>query len=222
MTDSASSWHEGATGWDQIAVAFARTELVKSEPDYRSLDERIRLLPAEERHAVWITVAEEAASCMARTRAYVEALHNDPDPASVAWGWLDGDFDMLDKVQHVVGPNDPRTAATIEAIRARLGSILEAGNADAAGGTDEATGVAVGAGADVGVVQPPQTWLPTHFVPAGGLPAWDYPDPSRPPIALLNAGLGLVIESIAADWALVRAVNGWRGWVDGRRLLRQG
>jgi hypothetical protein len=49
--------------------------------------------------------------------------------------------------------------------------------------------------------------------------AWDYPDPTRPPRVVLHAGLDLVIDGIAGDWAFVRAVNGWRGWVDGRRLI---
>ena len=222
MTDSPSSWFEGAIGWDQLAVAFARWELVKPEPDYRSLDERIEFLPVAERHAVWITVAQEATSRMARTRAYVEALHNDPDPASVAWGWLDGDFDLLDKVQHVVGPDDPRTATTVEAIRARLGSILEAGGSETRAEARVGAAAEARVGAVVPDAPPPQVWLPTHFVPGDGMPAWDCPDATRPPIALLNAGLGLQIESVAADWALVRAVNGWRGWVDGRRLIRQG
>jgi hypothetical protein len=60
--------------------------------------------------------------------------------------------------------------------------------------------------------------MPTHYVPREGMPAWDYPDPSRPPRVMLNAGLGVVIDGVAGDWALVRAVNGWKGWVDGRRL----
>lgn len=71
--------------------------------------------------------------------------------------------------------------------------------------------------------QPPVAplWFPTHLVPASGMPAWDTPDPSRQPAVYLNGGLDLVIDAIAGDWARVRAVNGWRGWVDGRRLTKR-
>lgn len=66
--------------------------------------------------------------------------------------------------------------------------------------------------------QPP-FWTPTHLVPPGGMAAWDAPDPSRPPMLNLPERLELVVDSRAGAWALVRAVNGWRGWVDGRRLV---
>jgi RsiW-degrading membrane proteinase PrsW (M82 family) len=62
-------------------------------------------------------------------------------------------------------------------------------------------------------------WAPTHLVPPGGMAAWDAPDPSRPPIYNLPEHLELVVESRTGAWALVRAVNGWRGWVDGRWLV---
>ena len=65
-------------------------------------------------------------------------------------------------------------------------------------------------------------WAPTHLVPPGGMAAWDAPDPSRPPIYNLPERLELIVESRAGAWALVRAVNGWRGWVDGRRLVDRG
>jgi RsiW-degrading membrane proteinase PrsW (M82 family) len=62
-------------------------------------------------------------------------------------------------------------------------------------------------------------WTPTHLVPPGGMAAWDAPDPSRPAMLNLPERLELVVEMRAGGWALVRAVNGWRGWVDGRRLV---
>ena len=62
-------------------------------------------------------------------------------------------------------------------------------------------------------------WAPTHLVPPGGMAAWAAPDPSRPPMVNLPERLELIEESRAGAWALVRAVNGWRGWVDGRRLI---
>jgi hypothetical protein len=68
---------------------------------------------------------------------------------------------------------------------------------------------------------PAQVWAPTHLVPAGGMPTWDAPDPSRPPLGLLPERLELVLEANAGDWAQVRLVSGWRGWVDGRLLVRR-
>jgi len=177
----------------------------------------------------------------------------------VAWGWLDGDFDLMDKVEHVIDPADARTLATVEECRERLGSIIEAGGNDLPVATETAAPeqpamtatdtaepmaapmaepMAAPMAAPSSVPEQPApaqaqpqpaaqspaapTWSPTHFVPMGGLPAWDYPDPNRQPIAALNARLGLVVEAVAGDWALVRAVNGWRGWVDGRRLTGPG
>jgi len=322
-------WYEGAAGWLPLSRAFIDRELIKPAPDYRSLADRLApYLPAE-RHAGWIGIAQSAPSRMARTRAYIEALHHDPDPTSVAWSWLDGDFDLIERVEHVLSPDDEHTPATVEALRDRIGAIIDVGDADmpaetavnaaetvsnaeptagpdatqpaaaetaamseaeraakSAGGADaaepasaaeptgpeptaaaateesfpstppatqaadeawagltaepglaeaaqpapvESPGIGPVAGPAAGspapaaaaqVVQPagPAYWSPTHYVPADGMAAWDYPDPSRPPRVVLNAGVGVVIDGIAGDWAFVRAVNGWRGWVDGRRL----
>jgi hypothetical protein len=52
--------------------------------------------------------------------------------------------------------------------------------------------------------------------------AYGTPNPASRPIANLPERLELVVETRAADWAMVRAVNGWRGWVDGRLLLFRG
>lgn len=68
----------------------------------------------------------------------------------------------------------------------------------------------------------PPIWAPTHLVPPGGMAAWNAPDPSRPAMLNLPERLELVVESRAGAWAQVRAVNGWRGWVDGRRLVDRG
>ena len=64
-------------------------------------------------------------------------------------------------------------------------------------------------------------WMPTHLVPAGGMAAWDSPDPSRPPVSQLSARLELTVEANSGAWAQVRAANGWRGWVEDRLLVRQ-
>ncbi|HEY1167761.1 MAG TPA: PrsW family glutamic-type intramembrane protease [Candidatus Limnocylindrales bacterium] len=62
-------------------------------------------------------------------------------------------------------------------------------------------------------------WTPTHVVPAGGMAAWDVPDPARPPVARLSEHVELVIVAQGGAWAQVRGLNGWTGWVDGRLLV---
>src|ERR1035437_8818292 len=62
------------------------------------------------------------------------------------------------------------------------------------------------------------TWAPTHLVPAAGMAFWAVPDGRQPPVGLLSGNLELVLDASAGAWAQVRAVNGWRGWVDGRLL----
>ena len=64
-------------------------------------------------------------------------------------------------------------------------------------------------------------WVPTHVVPPGGLPAWDAPDPARQPIAMLSEHVELVVIARAGAWAQVRGINGWTGWVDGRRIFER-
>lgn len=61
-------------------------------------------------------------------------------------------------------------------------------------------------------------FAPTHRVPPEGLPSWAAPDPSGASTPLAG-GLDLEIVQRVADWAQVRASNGWTGWVDGRRLV---
>jgi HEAT repeat protein len=68
-----------------------------------------------------------------------------------------------------------------------------------------------------GVPQP--VWAPTHRVhPAGGF-FWIAPDVRMPPSGQLPPNLEVVAETSAGMFVLVRAVNGWRGWVDYRVLL---
>lgn len=64
----------------------------------------------------------------------------------------------------------------------------------------------------------PLNWLPTHWVPAGGLPALDRPDVRGVPIANLPPGLGLISGERSGYWVHVLAENGWHGWVDSRQL----
>jgi putative serine protease PepD len=62
-------------------------------------------------------------------------------------------------------------------------------------------------------------WTPTHLVPAGGIAAWNAPDPASPAAVLLPARVELVVETTYGGWAQVRAQNGWSGWVDSRHLV---
>ncbi len=80
--------------------------------------------------------------------------------------------------------------------------------------------------APVAVVAPPPppppaapAWYPTHRVPDEGMAAWAAPNPSLPPAVMLGGRLELTVAERAGDWARVVAVNGWTGWVDGRRLV---
>jgi hypothetical protein len=52
--------------------------------------------------------------------------------------------------------------------------------------------------------------------------AWAAPDPAQLPVATLPPWLELAVEASSGAWAQVRAVNGWRGWVDGRLLVPRG
>jgi hypothetical protein len=66
----------------------------------------------------------------------------------------------------------------------------------------------------------PSAWTATHAVPAGGLDAWGRPDGAVAPLTHLAAGVQLsVVESQPNGWTHVVGANGWRGWVDGRRLV---
>jgi protease PrsW len=66
---------------------------------------------------------------------------------------------------------------------------------------------------------PTSAWAPTHLVPAGGIAAWDTPDPIRQPVAILPEHTELVVLAWAGEWARVGVAGGWTGWVDGRLLV---
>lgn len=65
---------------------------------------------------------------------------------------------------------------------------------------------------------PRPAFAATHRVPAEGMASWPAPDPATASTPLA-AGLELEVVNRVADWAQVRASNGWTGWVDGRRLV---
>lgn len=66
---------------------------------------------------------------------------------------------------------------------------------------------------------PSVAWVPTHTVPMTGSPTWSTPDPATAPTATLQPGLQVRLLEVRGAWALVGAVNGWSGWVDGRSLV---
>lgn len=61
-------------------------------------------------------------------------------------------------------------------------------------------------------------WSATHRVPAGGVRAWDEPDPAAQPTSRLEARVELQVAERRGDWARVVGSNGWTGWVDARKL----
>ncbi len=81
---------------------------------------------------------------------------------------------------------------------------------------------AAGAATSPPLPPPPPAWRGTHRVPDGGMAAWAAPDPAHAPMVNLGGRLELIVVERAGDWARVAAVNGWSGWVDGRRLIPRG
>ena len=61
----------------------------------------------------------------------------------------------------------------------------------------------------------------SHVLPDGGLPVWNAPDPSQPPLTTAAQGLEVTVVEVRDAWALVRFSNGWNGWLDGRRLVER-
>jgi hypothetical protein len=62
-------------------------------------------------------------------------------------------------------------------------------------------------------------WFPEYRVPRGGMLTWAHPDYAEPAITTLAGHLELVVERETEGWALVRAENGWSGWVESNRLV---
>jgi hypothetical protein len=94
----------------------------------------------------------------------------------------------------------------IAGLRAQLAALPIVGSAAATGSAAAATASAA------------QAFAPTHRAPAEGLAAWPNPDPAGASTQLAG-GLPVEVVATVADWAQVRASNGWIGWVDARRLV---
>ena len=58
----------------------------------------------------------------------------------------------------------------------------------------------------------------THVVPGRACPRWATPDPTYPPAARLDPGLGVQLVTWWGEWAHIRCSNGWEAWVNGRLL----
>lgn len=68
-------------------------------------------------------------------------------------------------------------------------------------------------------VDPSRLWNPNAMTPPTGMPAWAQPDAAWPPAMSVPGNVDLMVENRVGDWALVRAANGWRGFVDARALV---
>lgn len=115
-------WFAGASGWEELATTFIRLEIEKPNPDYRGLAQRLEKSSAAERHGAWIRVAQEVKNKTNAIRCYLEALYNNPDPHSVAWDWLSGEYD---KDMNILTPDGPKTRETVAKLRRQYGPISE-------------------------------------------------------------------------------------------------
>jgi hypothetical protein len=117
-------WDTGAATWKEISDAFVRVELRKPSADFSGLGERLQVFSAEQRHGAWVYVAEKlgVVDKTKSMRCYIEALHNDPDPNSVAWGWLNG---SCDTEMNALPPVSPKTLEVVEGLRHKLRPITE-------------------------------------------------------------------------------------------------
>jgi len=61
-------------------------------------------------------------------------------------------------------------------------------------------------------------WTATHLTPREGIDTWIAPDPTVPPASELDGRVEVQVVDTAGEWAQVRGVNGWEGWLDGRLL----
>ena len=70
-----------------------------------------------------------------------------------------------------------------------------------------------------GVPVSPQQFVPTHTVPAPGLPTWPAPDAAGPSNGRLDPGLAVRVVGRHGEWAQVHCENGWETWVNGTLLV---
>lgn len=96
-----------------------------------------------------------------------------------------------------------------------------------AGGRDALTATSADAAASPAPREAPEApaaatvaFASTHRVPAKGIPAWEEPDPAGPVVAQLQGRVELQVLEERGAWAHVLGSNGWKGWVDARRLQK--
>jgi hypothetical protein len=117
-------WYKGAETWQEIADTFIQLEMPKENADYKGLGKMLQEFSAEERHGAWTYIAGklDIFDKIKSMRCYIEALYHDPDPNSVAWGWLNGQYDTE---MNILPSNSPRTRETVENMRQKYRPIIE-------------------------------------------------------------------------------------------------
>lgn len=114
--------------WDTIVKTFIMSEINKEKPDFKTLSQRLQKFSAEKRHVAWIHVAEalfDRGDKVKGIKCYIEALYNYPNPLSLAWGWLSGEYDRDAHTPiRLLSPDAPKTRETVEKLRREYGSIV--------------------------------------------------------------------------------------------------
>jgi hypothetical protein len=117
-------WFHGVDTWDSLAKAFVRLEIKKADPDFGSFVKKIDVFPSAYQHGAWVRVAEELHTIGKKNlamRCYIEALHCDPDPNSIAWFWLNG---SQDSAMGILSKDSAKTIDTIEKLRETYGTVV--------------------------------------------------------------------------------------------------
>ncbi len=117
-------WYAGADTWKEISDAFIQLEMRKPNADYKGLSKMLQDVSAEERHGAWAYIAGKLDTFdkIKSMRCYIEALYNDPDPNTVAWGWLNGQYDTE---MNILPSNSPKTRGIVENVRQKYRPIIE-------------------------------------------------------------------------------------------------
>ncbi|MEA3501458.1 MAG: SH3 domain-containing protein, partial [Actinomycetota bacterium] len=186
-------------GWAPVAALYRRVEVPDDEP---------AIEPAvEQREVVWL------------------ATHVVPAAGIRSWAIPDGSTQPVADLSADVELQVTELRSDWAHVRAENGweawvdaRQLLSVDGDAPGSPEPPVSAATGTPTLETTVQAPP-WNADHAVPAEGLRAWAEPDPAGDVVANLSGGVELQVIERRADWANVRAENGWEAWVDGRRLI---